>query len=120
DPNKVELHSGAKAYALVRNGADWWVNGKKMDLDSVESVVSKLRELSATKFTDSGFTTSAIDVTVTSNDGKQTEKVLIAKAGNRYIAKRDNESALYELDPTVVDSLLKAGDELKPATSPAK
>ena len=39
-----------------------------------------------------------IDITVTSNDGKRVEKVLLLKSGDKYVAKRENEPSLYEID----------------------
>ena len=125
DPNKVELHDGSKAYFLTKGGEDWWSDGKKMDPSSVQSLIDKVRSLSASKFVDSGFADVVLDVTVTSNDSKRVEKVLISKSGDRYIAKRENEPALYELDSSAVTELQKAAGDLKqapppaPATSPA-
>lgn len=122
DPNKIELHNGSKAYFLTRGTAgtdDWWSNGKKMDGANVESVISDLRDLSASSFPASGFANPGIAVTVTSEDGKRTETVQVAKAGDHYLAKRANEPALYQLSASSVDSLLKAADELKPAATQA-
>ena|SRR5215469_4641389 len=119
DPNKIELHNGAKAYLLTRGTGgydDWWSNGKKMD-SSAETLVSDVRDLSAGKFVDSGFSNPTIELTVTSGDGKRVEKVSIAKAGNDYIAKRENDPSLYQLDASAVDSLLTAAEGLKPAAS---
>ena len=119
DPNKIELHNGGKAYFLTRGTGgydDWWSNGKKMDA-SVESLVSDVRDLSASKFVDSGFSNPIIELTVTSDDGKRIEKVSISKAGDHYIAKRENDPSLYQLDASPVDSLLTAADDLKPAAS---
>lgn len=118
DPQKVEMHDGSKTYQLAKAGQDWTSNGKKMDAGTVNSFIDKLRDLSASKFVDSGFTTPVLDVTVTSNDGKRMEKVLIAKSGNDYIAKRENEPGLYEIDATAFSDLQKAASELKPATQP--
>lgn len=120
-PNKVELHSGSKAYFLTRSGksADWWSNGKKMDGEYVQSLISRLRDLTASKFVDSGFANPTVGATVTSDDGKRTEKILIAKSGNNYIAKRENEPALYQLESSSVDDLQKVADEIKPA-APSK
>jgi hypothetical protein len=118
DPNKVELHSGSKSYLLTRGSAgseDWWSNGKKMDAGSVEPLISDLRDLSASKFVDSGFSNPTIDVVVASQDGKRAEKIQIAKAGDHYIAKRESEPALYQLEAKNVDDLLKAADDVKPA-----
>jgi hypothetical protein len=122
DPNKIELRNGAKAYFLTRGTAgseDWWSNGKKMDAGNVESVIADLRDLTASSFPASGFSNPAIEAMVTSDDGKRTERILIAKSGDHYIAQRDNEPALYQLDSSPVGALLKAADELRPATTQA-
>src|SRR5207237_6963182 len=94
EPNKVELHDGAKSYFLTKGGEDWWSDGKKMDASTVQSLIDKVRGLSARKFVDSGFTTRLLEASVTSNDGKRVEKVLVSKNGERYIAKRENELTL--------------------------
>jgi len=123
DPYKVEIHSGSKNYWLIRGDQDWWDNGKKMDEDSVRSVVSDLRDLSADKFVDSGFSTPEIETTVTSQDGKRTEKVQISKSGSNYIAKREGYPTLYQLTSSAVDDLQKAVDGIKqaaPSSKPAK
>jgi hypothetical protein len=119
-PNKLDVHSGAKSYSLVRGGQDWWDNGKKMDDSSVESMIYDLRNLSADTFVDSGFTTPVVEATVTSNDGKRTEKVLISKSGSTYIAKRESDPALYTLASSSVDDLQKSIDGVKPAAVPSK
>lgn len=120
DPNKLEIHSGSKAYSLIRGGQDWWDNGKKLNESTIRSVISDLRSLSADKFVDTGFTTPVIEATVTSDDGKRIEKVLISKSGSDYIAKRENEPTLYLLAPTSVDDLQKSVDEIQPASPPNK
>ncbi len=120
DPNKIEIHAGAKAYELTRNGSDWFSNGKKMDVDAVGSLISNLRDLSADKFVESGFASPAIEAIVTSADGKQVEKVSIAKSADTYLAKRENESTVYHLPPSTVDALEKSAEDLKPAPTPSK
>ena len=119
DPEKIEIHDGAKSYFLTRSGSDWWSNGTKMDESSVSTLVADMRDLTATKFPESGFTTSSIDVTVTSDSGKRVEKVLIAKSGDRYIAKRENEPTLYELNASAITDMQKAAADVKPAPPPA-
>ena len=121
DPNKIEIRTGSKTYFLTKGGEDWWSgSAKKMDAASVDDLLEKIRDLSADKFVDSGFTESQIDLTVTSNNAKRVEKVAIAKAGDKYIAKRENDATLYQLDAKAVDDLTKAADDLKPAGAPAK
>jgi hypothetical protein len=119
DPGKVELHDGAKAYFLIKGGQDWWsADSKKMDSTTVQALIDKIRELSASKFVDSGFTTPLLALTVTSNDGKRVEKASISKSGDAYIAKRENGPSLYQLDSSAVTDLQKLAADLKPAAAP--
>jgi hypothetical protein len=121
DPNKIEIRDATKAYFLTRSGEDWWSgSAKKMDPGSVQDLIDKIRDLSASKFVDSGFGTSLVDLTVTSNDGKRIEKVAISKAGDNYIAKRENEPALYQIDSKAVGDLNKSAENMKPSTPPGK
>ena len=110
DPDQIELHNGDKTYYLLRKGEDWWSNGKKMDSTSVESLVAKFRELTASQFVESGFSNPTIKANVISGNGKKAEKVSIAKSNDGYLAKRENEPSLYRLDASSVDELLKAAD----------
>jgi hypothetical protein len=119
DPDKIELHDGAKSYYLTKGGQDWWLpDSKKADAIPAETYVQQVRDLSANKFVDSGFGAATIELTVTSNGGKNVEKVSIAKDGDHYVAKRDGEPALYQFDPVVVTNLEKAAEDLKPAPEP--
>jgi hypothetical protein len=121
DPNKIEIHDGSKAYFLTRSGSDWWNdNGKKLDVASVQSLLDKLRDLSATQFPDSGFSSPSLTLNVTSNDGKKVEKVLISKSGDNYIAEREGEPTLYGLATSSVTDLQKAAADLKPEASNTK
>jgi hypothetical protein len=113
DPTRVEFRDGAKSSVFVKSGDKWFLNGKQMDAASLQSLVDKLRELSSIKFIDVGFTTPAIEASVTSKDGKLVEKVLVSKSGNSYFARRENEPALYELDGKAVEELQKAAGEVK-------
>jgi hypothetical protein len=119
DPEKVEIHDGPKGYFLTHSGGDWWSNGTKMDAGTVSALLDKIRELSASKFPETGFTAPVIDLTVTSDGGKRVEKVLLSKNGDNYEAKRENEPALYELNASSVSELQKSAAVLKPAPAPA-
>jgi uncharacterized protein DUF4340 len=122
DPDKVELHNGSKAYYLTRSSnGDWWsAASKKMDTGTVQSLLDRLRDLSASSFPNSGFTSPQITLNVVSNGGKRQEKVLLAKTGNEYIAKREDDPSLYQLDSSTVDDLLKSAADLKEAPPPKK
>ena len=119
-PDKIEIHDGEKAYDFMRSNADWWgPDGKKLDLTTVDPLWGKLRELTAEKFPDSGYTAPSIQITVVSNDGKTTERVSIAKSGDSYIAKRENEPALYQLTAASITDIEQAAAAVKPAPPPA-
>ena len=121
EPNKIEMHDNGKTYAFQKSGEDWLSGGKKLDPTSVQSFLDKLRDFSASKFVDfTAAATPSIDITVTSNDGKRIEKVLLSKQGADYIARRDNEPPLYGLDAKPVDDLSKAASDVKPAAPAAK
>ncbi|MGH9589395.1 MAG: DUF4340 domain-containing protein [Terracidiphilus sp.] len=110
EPDEIDLqitgNNGAvQSWHLRRGGNDWWLDGKKMDPDSVENVISSLRDLTATRFATSGFTNPEIEATVTSSSGSLVEKVSIAKSGSDYLAQRANEPTLYVLDPGAITGL---------------
>src|SRR5262249_13199028 len=111
-------HDGSKAYFLTRSSSDWWSDGKKMDESTVSTLVGAIRDLSASKFPDSGFATSALEITVISDSGKRIEKALFSKAGENYVAKRENEPAFYELNASAITDLQNAAGGLKPAPPP--
>ena len=117
EPNKIEMHDGSKSFFFTRSGANWWDGeGKKVDEGAVQSLVSNLRDLSASKFPESGFAPPAMEIVITSNDDKRTEKVAIAKSKDNYIAKRENEPALYELPASSIQQLQQSAANIKPVT----
>jgi hypothetical protein len=119
DPEKIELRAGGKAYFLTKGGSDWFsADGKKIDAIGAEALVGKIRDLAASKFVDSGFGTADVEITASPNGAKSVEKVLISTDGDHYVAKRDGEPALYQLDPVVVTGLQKAAEDMKPAVEP--
>jgi len=120
DPDKIELHDGSKSYLLTRGGSDWLSGGAKMDPGTVSALIDKIRDLSASKFPENGFTAAALELNVTSDGGKRVERVLISKNGDNFVAKRQDEPALYELNASAVTELQKSAADLKPAPPPSK
>jgi hypothetical protein len=121
DPNKVEIYDGSQAYYLSKGGEDWWsADGKKWDANAAQTVIDDLRNLAAAKFVESGFATSVMNISVTSNDGKRVEKISIAKNGGGYMARREGDTTLYALDAKPVEDLQNAEKELKVAAAPAQ
>jgi len=116
EPTKLEIKDGTKVASYQKSGEKWMSGSKQMDSTSVNAFIDKARDLSATKFVDTGFTTPEIEITVTSNNGKRVEKVLISKNGNNYFAKRENEPSIYQLDPKTVEDLRKAATDIKEST----
>lgn len=120
DPSKIAMEGPSGSKTLVRSGTDWKLNGQTMDAGTVQSFIDKLRDLSATKFVAGPFSTPAVTITVVSNEGKRTEKVELAKVSDGYLARRENETALYSLDTKAVDDILDASKGIKPATPAGK
>ncbi|HEY2015121.1 MAG TPA: DUF4340 domain-containing protein [Bryobacteraceae bacterium] len=116
DPNKVEV----RGVTYTKSGDKWTSDGKTMDNSSVQALIDKLRDLSATKFAESGGGNSIFEATVTSNDGKRVEKVTIRQQGTQYLAQRENEPSIYVLDGAAVSALQQAATDVKPEAPPAK
>ena len=115
DPNRIAYHAGATNVSLERKDNDWYSDGKKMDGATVSSLIDALRGLSASKFVDSGYSKPEIDITVVSNDGKETATAHLQKTAGGAIAKRDDGPGLYFFDSAAMDNLDKAIAGLKPA-----
>ena len=117
DPNKVDV----KGKVYTKSGDKWMSGGKTMDNSSVQNLIDKLRDLTATKFAEKGGGQPVFDATVTSNTGKRVEKVAITKQGTQYFAQREGEPSIYELDSKAVEDLQKAASDVKEAApEPAK
>ncbi len=110
DPSKVQV--GATVYQ--KSGEKWLVGSAQKDPTSVQNLIDKLRDLSALKFVEQGGGSDIFDATVTSNDNKRTEKVIVAKKENSYFARREGEPGIYELDGKAVEELQKAAAGVKP------
>ncbi len=120
DPTKIELTGSIGEKTLTRSGTDWKLSGQTMDPGTVQALVDKLRDLAASNFVTSGFSSPQFGVAIISNDGKRLERVEFAKAGDTYIARRGTEAALYQLDSKVVNDVLDAGKAIRPAASASK
>lgn len=120
DPTKIEVQQGSTDKVYVRSGSDWKLNGQTLDAGSIQAFIDKVRDVAATKFTDAGFTSPVLAITVTSNDGKRTEKAEFSKLGDGYLARRGNEPALYQLDAKAVNDILDASKAIKQTGSGSK
>jgi hypothetical protein len=118
DPTRIEYKDGAKMAVFEKSGDKWTSGGKTMDSLAVQNLIDKLRDLAATKFADTGFTTAAIEMTVVSNDGKKTEKVQIAPAGTGFLARRENDMSLYQVEASAISDLRESVNGVKEPPPP--
>jgi hypothetical protein len=118
DPSKIEIRDGSKLVVYEKSGDKWMEGSRQLDAASVNALVDKLRDLTATRFATTGFTTPVFEATVTSNEGKRVEKVLISRQGQSCFARREGEPAIYELDVKSVEDLQKAASGVKPYEPP--
>ena len=88
-----------KTVRFQKSGEKWTSGGKQMDATSVQSLIDKLRDLSAIKFVDSGIH-HAGDRTHGNLGRRQAcrERCRSQRTAISYFAKRENEPAIYELD----------------------
>ena len=111
---KVELRNGDKVYSLTHRDTEWRLDGKKMNQSSVEFFVDWTRRLTSKQFVQTGYGAPTIEITLTYRSGSQVEKAGFVKSGENYIAKRENEPALYLVEGESMNALLKAAEEMKP------
>jgi hypothetical protein len=120
EPSSITMRDGTKNYNFQKSGEKWTAAGKQVDPTSVQSFIDKLRDLKAITIRDTGFTTPAIEITVTSENGKRIEKVQISQTGNSFFAKREGEPAIYELDSKAVEEFQRAAADVKEPPPPPK
>jgi hypothetical protein len=121
DPSKIDFKDGTRTATYQKFSDKWMSNGKAMDSTTIQALVDKLRDLSAAKFVDTGFGVAQVEIAVVSNDGKRTERVLIAPGtGGKFIAKREGEAAMYEIDGNTIAELRGVAADVKvEASKPA-
>jgi len=120
DPSHIEFKDNGTTKVVDKSGENWTSGGKTMDSVSVQAMLDKVRDLQATKFADSGFTMPQVEMTVVSDSGKRTEKVQIAPAGANFLARREGDTTLYQLDASAVSDLRKAANDVKPGEQQKK
>jgi hypothetical protein len=122
DPSKVEIKQNNQTAAYQKSGEKWMLGAKQMDSSTVQALIDKLRDLTSIKFLETGGGAPVLEATVTSNDSKRVETVVITKQGDSYLARRGAEPAVYELDGKAVEELQKAATGVKEQSqqAPAK
>jgi ribosomal protein L12E/L44/L45/RPP1/RPP2 len=116
DPTKIDFKDGTRTATYQKFSDKWMSNGKTMDSTAVQALVDKLRDLSAAKFVEGGFGVAQVEIAVVSNDGKRTERVYIAPGTDgKFIAKREGEAAMYQLDGNTIAELRGVAADVKEA-----
>ena len=118
DPSKIEFKDGAKDATYERTKDGWVSGGKTMDAVAVQNLIDKLRDASASKLVDSGFTTPIVEIGVTA--GKLNEKVRISSANDMFFAQREGDSTTYQVEPNVVGDLRTAASAILPSVENKK
>ncbi|HEX4135938.1 MAG TPA: DUF4340 domain-containing protein [Bryobacteraceae bacterium] len=116
--SKLEINGAA----YQKSGDKWAAGATQYEAGAVQAAIDKLRDLSASKFSDKMGGTQALTVAVTSGDNHRNEKVTFNKDGAVYDAQRDGEPAVYVIEAKDFDDLQKAIAGIKPqaAAPPAK
>jgi hypothetical protein len=114
DPGKVEINGAAYS----KSGDKWTGPAGQIDPASIQSVIDKLRDLSAARFSAKMGGTQTLEFAVTSGDNHKVEKVTINKNGEEYDAQRGGEPAVYVLDAGAFNDLQKAVSGIKPYQAP--
>jgi DNA-binding beta-propeller fold protein YncE len=114
DPTKVEING----VAYQKSGDKWMSGATQYDSGSLQSMIDKLRDLSATKFSEKMAGTQAFTFGITSGDKNRYEKVTIDKDGDAYDAQRDGDPTVYVIDSKTIDDLQKAAAGVKPFQAP--
>jgi hypothetical protein len=116
DVSKLEINGTA-----YQKAGDKWTSGATAyDAGSVQAVIDKLRDLSASKFSDKMAGTQALTVGITYGDNHRMEKATIDKDGASYDAQRDGEPAVYVIEAKDADDLQKAISGIKQQAPPKK
>jgi hypothetical protein len=120
DPTKVEIKgTDGQWKAYQKKDTKWFAGSQEMDAISVQSVIDRLREMSATGFADAGFTTPVLELRVTAKDGKLVDHIQMSKGAADYFAVRLNEPSVYTVTAATVDDLLSAAGSIRPPAPPA-
>jgi hypothetical protein len=114
DPSKVEVNG----VTYQKSGDKWMSGSTQYDAGSMQTMIDKLRDLAATKFSEKMAGTQAFVFAVTSGDKNRYEKVTIDKDGDSYDAQRDGDPTVYVIDSKTIDDLQKAAAGIKPFQAP--
>ena len=121
NPRMLEIKNDAAAAVTYTNTGDKWTAGpKNIDNSSVQNLIDKLRDLTASKFVEQGGGQPVFEASVESKGSAKIERVIVSKQGDKYSAQREGEPSIYELDARSVEELEKAAADVKEAAPEPK
>jgi len=117
----LEIKNGAAAAVTYSNAGDKWTAGSKnIDNTSLQNLIDKLRDLTASTFVEQGGGQAVFEASVESKGSAKVEHVIVNKQGDKYFAQREGEPSIYELDAKAVEDLEKAATDVKEAAPEPK
>ncbi len=121
DPTKVDVTKDGKTVSYAKSADKWFSGPKQIDSATLQSFIDKLRDLQAARFVETPFPAAPMmQVTVTAKDGKLVDKVLIAKQGADWLARRENETVVSQPEAKAAEDLVKAFADIKEAAPEKK
>jgi hypothetical protein len=121
DPVKLTLKDGDEERTFEKSDGKWLRNGRVMDSVGVQNVIDKLRELAASRVDDTVMPAKTqLELTVVSKNGERTERALVAQSGNDYLARRENEPAIYRIESHKIAELREAARNVQEAAGDGK
>jgi len=121
NPRMLEIKNGAAAAVTYSNAGDKWTAGSKnIDNTSLQNLIDKLRDLTASTFVEQGGGQAVFEASVESKGSAKVEHVIVNKQGDKYFAQREGEPSIYELDAKAVEDLEKAATDVKEAAPEPK
>jgi hypothetical protein len=114
EPQKITVREGDKSYTFEKQGEKWLTGGKPAaEANKVQIVIDKIREVTARDFTETGFDKPTVEMAVTWDGGKRTDRVSFQRLPTGALAKREGEPTIYILDPGPLNEVMKAASEVK-------
>ena len=127
---RVELVRGGQSHVFEKTRGknkegqdeDKWrqtsPQNRELDQPSFDKLLSALTGTRATSFVDGGaaakaLTAPEITATIKFDEGKKEDRVAFARAGNEAFAARSGEPGAAKIEPSTLDSIVKALEELK-------
>jgi hypothetical protein len=113
EPERVEVKQDGAAYLFTKSGAEWKRDGKSIDPGSVQQIIDRLRELTATRFADSAAGAIAAEYSIAMPGGKDVESVTVSRQGDAYFARRAGDNEVYVLAADAVGEVKRLASEAK-------